>query len=215
MSFMIEITHVPTGGSPLVFEPYINSFSDNYKSEWQTSPTLGRMDNIATFIRTGRIISLDFTVVSNSLKEACVNYEKSKKLSNYLYPVYKTIKSSKQEKSPVPPSTQNNITSPATANVRNNSNSGTLEERLSLRPGVSIVSAPPILKIKFSNLITEKYGEGLYGYIDGFNFAPDTNAGYFLDKDKNLIIPKVYKVSLTFNVIHVHPRGWKTNNTLR
>lgn len=213
--FTIHITHVPTGES-LRFEPYLDSFSDNYKSEWKSETVLGRMDSISTFTRTSRVISLDFTVVSSTLDDACHRYQQSKKLSNFLYPVYKTIKLAKSNKNVVNPLPQKNLK--ATVNNFYNASSlaTTLEEGLSLRDGANIMSAPPILKIKFSNLIQEEGGsDGLYGYVDGFNFTPNINLGYFLDEKNNLIIPKSYKISLTFNVIHVKPRGWKTNNKLR
>lgn len=217
MAFMIEITHVPTGGPPLQFEPYLDSFSDNYKSDWKTDNVLGRMDSISTFTRTSRVINISFTVVSRNYGEACQNYKKSQILSDYLYPVYKTVKNSKKEKGTVRNPLPQNRVKPGVQNFYKASElATTLEEKLNLRNNTSIMSAPPILKIKFSNLISEKSNnDGLYGYVEGFNFKPNTELGYFLDEEEDLIVPKSYKVDLTFTVIHVNARGWTTNNQLR
>jgi len=214
--FNIFITHVPTGES-LDFEPYIENFTDNYKSDWKTETVIGRMDNISTFIRTGRIISLSFNVVSDNKKDACLNYNKSTKLSNFLYPVYKQIKTAQKQKAKVANPIPNETVKPTVRNFYNASAlATTLEQNLSLRDEVSIMSAPPIIKIKFSNLISDRYNDsGLYGYLDAFNFQPDKDLGYFLSDDDNVIIPKAYNVNFTFNVIHVDPRGWTIDNKLR
>lgn len=215
--YYIHIWHVPTG-ERVSFEPYIENFSDNYKSEWESQPVLGRMDNIATFKRTGRVINLDFIVPSSNREQACRHYEDSKKLSEFLYPVYKEIQKAKRQVPDVqnPFQEQDATIKPTVRNFHRASALATsLEQNLSLRTGANVMAAPPILKIKFANLISDKYLiDGLYGYIEGYNFQPDKELGFFVNVDETLI-PKAFRVSLTFNVIHTEPRGWNINNKTR
>ena len=214
--FNIYITHVPTGNS-LVFQPYIENFSDNYRSEWDSQSVIGRMDNIATFKRTGRVINLDFTVPSKNRAEACKNYADSKMLSEFLYPVYKQVQKVKTEKGQVTnPLPRQNLKPTVNNFYKASSLATSLEQNLSFRKGASIMAAPPILNIKFSNLVSDKYNsQGLYGYVDGYNFQPDKELGFFVDEAEGALIPKAFRVSLTFNVIHVNPRGWNIDNTPR
>lgn len=74
--------------------------------------------------------------------------------------------------------------------------------------GSAIITAPPLFRITLSNLICNaQTGEGLLGYLNGFDFKPDTNSGYFVNGD--MLYPKALKASFTFNVIHEHPLGSK------
>jgi hypothetical protein len=226
--FQIEIIHVPTydktanleekiNDSIVSFEPYLENFSDNYKSDWSTKQVIGRMDDIATFTRTKRTISLDFIVPSSNLAEARGNYKKSKKLASFLYPVYKTIQA-QQEKNDVPNLELNTESlKPTVENFYNASKLATsLEASLNLRDEVSIMSAAPILKIRFSNLISNATdSDGLYGYLDGYNFVPTRESGFHLDSQTGEIIPKTFKVQLTFNVIHTDKLGWTIDNRIR
>lgn len=235
--FQIQIIHVPTYDKDKVppmlsslrtqhdlvdpsivsFEPYLENFSDNYKSDWSTKQVIGRMDDIATFIRTKRTIFLDFIVPSSNYEEARNNYKKSKKLASFLYPVYKTIKS-EQQKNDVPNLELNtNSLRPTVQNFYNASKLATsLEASLNLRDEVSIMSAAPILKIRFSNLIANaEDNDGLYGYLDGYNFVPTRESGFHLNSETGEIIPKTFKVQFTFNVIHTDKLGWTINNERR
>lgn len=87
--------------------------------------------------------------------------------------------------------------------------------------GASIMGTPPLFSIGFANLISEGGGDILC-YLDGFEYAPDLEAGFFTttiekyDSEKNKfeqkprsghIFPKLFKVSLNINVIHKKPLG--------
>jgi len=79
------------------------------------------------------------------------------------------------------------------------------DERLS---GSSNISAPPLFRIEMSNLICNvQTGEGLLGYLNGFDFKPEMNSGHFIDS--GIIYPKLLKASFTFNVLHEHALGTK------
>lgn len=232
--FDIIICHVPTWDgkfedsetkdSIIRFAPFIDDFSDNYKSTWESKPVLGRMDNISTFKQTTRVISLQFTIPCENKHEAQASYNNCKKLSLFLYPVYKEIKKQKKEKNFIPNELANKNLKPTTKNLYKAAKlATTLEQQLDMRQNVSIMSSPPLLKIRFANLIANSYSsdgdffsdDGLYGYLDGFNYKPEKEAGFFIDKGLGTILPKVIKANLTFNVIHTNPLGWNIENKTR
>lgn len=232
--FDIIIAHVPTWdgkledtettNSILRFKPFLDSFSDNYKSTWEPKSVLGRMDNIATFKQTTRVISLEFTIPSSNEAEAIENYNKCKKLALFLYPVYKTIKQKKKEINQVPNELTNKELKPTTKNLYKAAKlATTLEQQLDMREEVSVMSSPPLLKIRFANLVSNSFlkgdevdfNDGLYGYLEGFNYNPQNQPGFYIDKDSGTIYPKSVKVNMTFTVIHVNPLGWNIDNKPR
>jgi hypothetical protein len=79
-----------------------------------------------------------------------------------------------------------------------------------------VMTAPPIFKIKFANLITNtatgtsKGGvatNGLFGTISGFSYSPDLDSGFFNTSDGN-ILPQTISLSCLFTVVHTHDLGW-------
>ena len=83
----IEIYHIPTGKNVL-FKSFLTVFKDSFRSEYNKESVFGRMDPIATFKRTGRIITLGWDVPSSSIQEAKENQSKANRLIQMLYPVY-------------------------------------------------------------------------------------------------------------------------------
>lgn len=212
---LITITHVPTNRS-VSFSPFIKNFSDNFKSDWEESYVMGRMDPIPTFKRTRRTINLSFSVPSDNHIDAFSNYESGKELVSFLYPIYKEVKSQNKQN-------QNNV-SGSIQQIQNQKDSvqkfynaiklGTsLEEQLALRDNVAIMSSSPLVKIKLGGLIENSSGGPLYGYIDGVNLTPDQEMGYVVSNDS--LTPRMFDISFNFTVVHAEPLGWKTNNTKR
>jgi hypothetical protein len=102
---------------------------------------------------------------------------------------------------------------------------------------VRVMSTPPLMKLKFANLIQDvtqgtnmlktdatsatngggsptQLGvlqSGLVGRIDGLAVVPDSDAGYIVipGDDGPLIYPKTIGLNCTFYVIHTHPLGWE------
>ena len=102
---------------------------------------------------------------------------------------------------------------------------------------VKVMSTPPLMKLKFANLIQDvtqgtnmlktdttsatngggspaQLGvleSGLVGRIDGLAVVPDSDAGYIVipGDDGPLIYPKTIGLNCTFYVIHTHPLGWE------
>lgn len=80
-----------------------------------------------------------------------------------------------------------------------------------------VMTAPPIFKIKFANLITNTANgtsaggveeSGLFGTISGFSYAPDLESGFFNVGDGK-ILPQTISLSCLFTVIHTHDLGWE------
>jgi hypothetical protein len=86
-AMVLDFYHVPSSLS-VVFKAFINSFSDQYTSEWNTEAVYGRMDPIAAFQGTARQISLEWDVVAGSISEAKLNMQKCETLMAMLYPSY-------------------------------------------------------------------------------------------------------------------------------
>lgn len=210
--YSIVIKHV-VSGEQIQFEPYITKFGDNYKSDWKPEYVIGRMDGIHNFNKTTRSIPIAFNVPSTDIASAKINYNKSKKLASFLYPYYKTTKIDEGEKS-----VNNefaNLEGQIDATTENFYKaiklSTTLEERLNIRKDVAIMSSSPILSIKFCNLISDQNGQPLYGYVEGYNYNPDIEMGFFVDDEAGELIPKVYSVDFNFTVIHTQPLGWTSD----
>jgi hypothetical protein len=85
--FSIEIEHIPTGES-VHFDGWVTQFADNFTSQWKGTPVYGRMDDLYTFQRTGRKISIAFDVPAVDLKEGQLNAFNLNRLAQFLYPVY-------------------------------------------------------------------------------------------------------------------------------
>ena len=84
---VIDFYHIPSGLS-VAFKGMVNSFSDQYTSEWNTEVVYGRMDPIAMFQGTARTISIEWDVVAASVTEAKMNMAKIETLMAMLYPTY-------------------------------------------------------------------------------------------------------------------------------
>lgn len=231
----IQITHVPTYKT-VFFQPYIDDFSDNFNSDWDSTPVFGRMDDIKNFKRTKRVISLTWHVISEDNESARKNYENCSLLMAMLYPVYETttlpnnltpleidLKNAEDdivqrtidandgqstELTPILEDLQGEISSLLSSVQQKNTNSTT---QIKTREA-SIMSSPPLFKVNFANLIRNS-GENreLYGVIEGFKYQPDTEMGYFIDglADSQMMYPKIVRLSFDFTVIHTAPLGWR------
>ena len=71
------------------------------------------------------------------------------------------------------------------------------------------ISRPPLIKIRFANLIKAYKGEGLLGFVDSLSFTPVLEAGMFEDKKK--LYPRTISLSFGFTVLHQEEVGHKIN----
>jgi hypothetical protein len=90
--------------------------------------------------------------------------------------------------------------------------------------GATAINQSPLLRIRFANLIRTADGtKGLLGYVNGFTFDPDLEAGMFYsntssrmkipgsnpNQPANEYLPKTFRLNCEFNILHEHPLGFK------
>ncbi len=167
-------------GHTVKFKAFIESLSNSFKSTWNTENVYGRMDPVATFQNTQRTISISWVIPAGSIEEARHNLNAISALSSMLYPGYSA----------------NPVSTGGDAFTTSNS-----------------ISRSPLIKMKFSNLINASYddtGDGLLGYVDGFDHQFEVNMGFFVANEK--MYPKVIKMNCNFTVLHQHDLGFNDDN---
>ena len=83
----IHFKHLQSG-QEVKFPPFLEDFSDEYVSSWNEEAVYGRMDPIAVYQRTSRVIAITWKVISANEVEAVDNMEKIKTLVSFHYPSY-------------------------------------------------------------------------------------------------------------------------------
>lgn len=188
---VLDFYHVPTGYS-VAFKGMINSFSDQYTSEWNTETVYGRMDPIAMFQGTARTISVEWDVVAASATEAKLNMQKIETLMAMLYPTYADAGGLDQ------PQYANQISS---------------SPLFKLKFGNFAHDAS-----KGDSMGARAKTAGLVGYIGGFTFEPDFESGIIDtpesspgagDGTAGEFYPQRVTLSAEFTVLHTHDMGWK------
>ena len=201
---VIHFLHIPTGAT-CHFKAFITSFEDAYESQWNEEEVFGRMDPISTFKRTRRRIRLGWDIPASSEREAILNLRESEKLLSMLYPVYED----REAADFVGGGANGPVTNPAA------------DQRI-----VSTMAAPPLFKIKFSNLIMDSNtgavrgdaaSSGLVGTIAGLNYRPDIEQGFFGGFagdalriiEAGALVPQTLSFDIDFVVHHTHKLGFR------
>jgi len=76
------------------------------------------------------------------------------------------------------------------------------------------MSKPPLIRMRYANLIKGRGGDGLLGFISSVNWNPIIEMGYFnramsaADGGEVNLYPKVIQISIEFKVIHADPLGF-------
>lgn len=186
------------------FKAFITSYHDNVTADWSSDTPYGRVDAVKTHSQTSRMIDIAFSVPAFSVHEAKENLAKASALIKMLYPSYE------------------NRAFQGTQNPTN---------QMSVRPPEHspvnrfCISAPPLLTVKFANLIqtirpttvnipgegielehTFLEGEmrGVIAVVQNFSMTPRVDVGFFekIENDDVMLYPKVFDISLNFIVLH-------------
>lgn len=182
----LQIKSVPTQFL-LEFPAFLTDFSQTFDAKWNTEEVFGRMDPIATYQGTKRTMSLGFDLPAGSLDEAKQNLKGCSELIKMVYPVYKSFKIA--DKKEIKTVTPNNT------NVTN-----TVIDTIPAQLTSPILSKPPLVRIKFANLITGVDPSGLLGWISGLSWKPNLEMGMFAANRE--FYPKVIALSFSFNILH-------------
>ena len=145
-AMVLDFFHVPSSQA-VVFKAFINNFSDQYTSEWNTEAVYGRMDPVAAFQGTARQISVEWDVVAGSIAEAKLNMQKCETLMAMLYPSYSGMAGQSQT-----------IASSPLFRFK----FGNFAHNVAAGPGAGGARAKE---------------SGLVGFIGGFTFEPDFDQG--------------------------------------
>jgi len=182
---VIDFYHIPSGFA-VAFKGMINSFSDEYSSEWNTESVYGRMDPISAYQGTARTISIEWDVVAATVSEAKLNMQKCETLMSMLYPSYATDGS--------------------TANTINAS------PLFKFKFGNFAHDAGA----GYESIGARAKAAGLTGFIGGFTFEPDFESGIIdgpspaepTDWQPGEFYPQKLTLSAEFTVLHTHNMGW-------
>jgi hypothetical protein len=91
----------------VAFYAYLENFSDQITSEWNTQQVYGRIDPIYNFGGNRRQINISWLVPARSIVQAKENLRKINKLTSFLYPIYDqgalshTLRSSGIQQAPI------------------------------------------------------------------------------------------------------------------
>lgn len=121
----LEFYHLPTK-RVVKFKAFITDYSEAYNVSFNEQDVYGRMDPIATYQGTKRKINLAWTVVAESHAEAWENWKRVQDYIKMMYPSYKKFIYEQKIGSKTP-------------------------ERFS----ATTLASPPLLKMKFMNLIAD------------------------------------------------------------
>mgnify|MGYP003152680683 CR=1 FL=1 len=190
-NYVLDFFHIPTGRH-VAFKAMINSFNDQYTSEWSSENVYGRMDPISQFQGTQRVISLDWDIVASSVEEAKSNMRKIQELMSMLYPTYEA--------------------SSGDSSATLISSSPLFKFKFgNFAMDASMGSAAAGARAKDA---------GLVGYIGGFTFEPDFESGIMEDIEGRFgdddsagglghFFPQHCTMSAEFTVLHTHKLGWE------
>tara|TARA_Y100001973_G_scaffold106623_1_gene185909 strand:+ start:7543 stop:8337 length:795 start_codon:yes stop_codon:yes gene_type:complete len=187
--YVLDFFHIPTG-KHVAFKAMVNSFDDQYTSEWSSENVYGRMDPISQFQGTQRVISLDWDVVAGSVEEAKRNMKKCQTLMSMLYPTYEA------------------------------SAGGSSATLITTAPLFKFKFGNFAMDASKGTEAAAARAEqaGLVGYIGGFTFTPDFESGIMEDIDGTFgedvsgmghFFPQHVKLSCEFTVLHTHKLGWE------
>ena len=93
--FVIHFVHVATMKS-CHFKAFLTSWEDNFKQDWNSYETVGRMDPIKTYKRTSRTINFSFDIPSFSKQDAAGNLNEIQTLIQMSYPTFNEYSTSGQ-----------------------------------------------------------------------------------------------------------------------
>jgi len=230
--FVIHFVHVATRAT-CHFKAFLTAWEDNFKQDWNSYETVGRMDPVRTYKRTSRIINFSFDIPSFDKKDAANNLNEIQTLIQMSYPTFNQYTTAGKE-----------VTSPSKAageaaeqkKMADQAKITDSQKNIGLVNTVSHMVSPPFLRIKFANWLNDSEidqamsnndamgeitaGSGLYGTIENVKFAPDLsdNGGFYGpgdlyssyngDAPEKILIPKLLKLDITFNVLHTNDLGY-------
>ena len=191
---LLEFTSLISSDVPVQFNAFLTEFDQSFSSQWNTEEVFGRMDPIASFKNTKRTISLGWTIPASIAAEAKNNLTKVSKLTKMLYPAYSAEGVAKEE-------------TDDTKSGKDKATKKATKQQITLKTAAhtQTLSKPPLIKIKYANLLNGLNGNGQLGWIESLSVRPVLDMGFFTE-NKNMY-PKVIQISCSFTVLHQQNLG--------
>jgi hypothetical protein len=195
----LKIMSVPTQRQ-IWFPAFLTDFSQTFDATWNTEDVFGRMDPIATYQGTKRTMSLGFDLPAGSLQEAKDNLEGCSELVKMVYPIYssKSIGKVTNDPNTIQNNAQKILERNPGAFLSDDRSGGTVD--ILKHTDSTVLSKPPLVRIKFANLISGVDSNGLLGWISGLSWKPNLEMGMFTSN--NELYPKIIGMSFSFNILH-------------
>ena len=184
--YYIYFQSLHTPSANVKFKAFVTDLSQEFTTNWNSQTVFGRMDPIQTFQNTQRTISLSWKTTSYDSEEAAENLKKINLLTKMLYPTYDDAGRE--------------------ADLSHEKNNG--KDAVSSFPNALTIAKPPLMRVRFVNLIQASPNKGLIAAIAGFSYSSDLAGDEVVFDFKNNIIPKTITVSCTINVLHEYDLGW-------
>ena len=195
----LHFGHVPTG-NVVSFKAFVTGFSQTFEQIWEETNSYGRMDPIKTFTRTGRKISLQWSVVAEDRDDAFRNIDRCNALAHLQYPMYSD--DGIMQAAPLIRVRWINMIK----NAGHGSSGG--------GGGTSGHPGP-------NNGGVGGDAYGLVCTMSGFTWEPDMEMGFVeghaTDGDEGYpaMAPKYIKMTTELTVLHTHKLGWDEDKTPR
>ena len=204
---IISFLHVPSQRS-IYCKAFITSFNETYKSDWATEHVFGRIDPIYSFKNTGRSITLNFNMPAATEGEAFENLYKVGFLSDMLYPNYTRVGSAQTI-------SQSPLIRMKVMNLLQSQRALYNEVRETATKDTNDWNLPQ--GRQFENLSQGNNNSATMGQLGvitslTINHNLEKSDAGVIEAGKNLVLPKVIEVSISFDVIHEVPRGWNNSN---
>ena len=200
--FKVHFEHLATQ-QKVSFNGWVTTFSDSFNANWTPQTVYGRMDPLATFQGTERVISMGFDVVAKNLQEAVTNQAKISRLIEFLYPVYNGTDRSNQNTLKAAPLWGLRYTNLA-------ANTATGQQLIGWCDGIDY--SPNIAMGGFLAGGKSTTGVTSTGALQdaGTTAGPDAmSTTLTLDQvTSKAFVPKSVSLQFTFHVVHTHLMGW-------
>jgi hypothetical protein len=177
------------------FKAFITNLVETFNAGWTPESIYGRVDPVPIYAQTQRSISLNLTVLADSIGEAYENLARVQKLVQFLYPSYTTDNDGSRTitKSPLIRLKAMNLVSKGKS----------LPEDPNVFPvDVSAPKDPPARYYDDYKSDADP-DNGLLGFINGLTVMHNLeNEGGVFEKAQNTVLAKQIDISLTFMPVH-------------
>jgi hypothetical protein len=203
-NFAIEFTHVPSGKFVL-FDGYLEDFSDDYKAQWSANEVYGRSDPILTYKNTTREVTLAWGILANDLTESISNLAKIEVLMSMLYPHYSSDENATIEASPLIKVRFANLAVEVDYTSDEDNADNAFFRGQTVKSSVDgETKEREVIKPVLNNL---NGASGLLAAVKGFTYKPDLKNGVFMGN--GTVFPRYVPMRCNFTVLHTKPLGWQ------